>query len=478
MRDLDVVRKDLIRGLKALNKAVPDYDYADAYYAGDDPELYLSDALRLYLRDSVNAFRLNMASVAVDAVVDRLFIANFTSPNARTQKEIDRIVAENDIWAWSNDAIRESEKLGDEYIGVWEGPDGRPVLSPLDPRSTRVIYDSELERIPVYMVRQWVENEGDQDEEYDRATISYADEIYKFYKDTSLGDWKPFEIPGEPWPLPNILDDLPVGHLRNGFPYGSPGHKKSYGMQQVITKAVLNMVANIDFMGFRQRYALKDPDKSVGIPVPSPRTQGGEPVPSTSVRPALSSGPGKLWQIVAESVGEFSPTQAQEFIDLINACIINMARAERLPVRKYGADGSGQQPSGDSQREDDRIFQDRVNARKRSNQSGLIAAMRKALIIAGISDPIVELEWTREEIQTDKNEYDVATVGAALIAQVLTEPALRPYVVQKFQEWGYSMEEIDQFIPENVEPVVAPVATVNPGELDSANPEIGAIPND
>ncbi len=448
-RDLDDVLRDLKRGLTDLANATPTYVDAEAYYRGDDPELFISDVLRRHLRDEIAAFRLNLAAVPVDSVMDRLFIASFVSQDADTQAEIARILAENEVWSWSNDAMRDGEMYGDEYVGVWVGADERPVLSPLDPLTTRVVYDVELERIPEYLVRIW--KEKDEDGDYERATISYPDEIYKFWRKDNSALWEPYDVDDEAWPLVNELNELPAGHLRNGMPYGEPGHIKSWGMQQMITKALLNMAANIDFMGFNQRYALKHADKleNTNLPVPAPRTRDGEPVSGTvtSSRPALTTGPGKLWNLRADAVGEFKPTEVTQFLALMDWCILSMARAERLPVRLF-SDPSGQESSGDSQRESDRPLRNRVEARKRSMAAGWVSIIRKALRVV---DPnrawgSITVEWAQDEITTDQAAYDAANAAADLVAKAIEKPELRPFVIRALQGFGYSKDEATQFV--------------------------------
>jgi hypothetical protein len=462
MKEIDEVLKDLKRGLRDLKDAEGDYEDAVAFYAGEDPEIFVSDALRVYFRGDVGFFRLNLASVPVDATVDRLYIKGFTSTDSATQKELDRIVKENDLWLWSNDAMRDGEMYGDEYIAVMVGDDERPVLSPLDPLSTRVIYDEELERIPEFMVRKWVEKEGREDE-IERATISYPDYIYKFYRGKGAGGeegWSRYELDGEAWPKVNEIQDVPVGHLRNGMPYGSPGHKKSYGMQQMITKGILNMAVNIDFMGFRQRYAVTKPDDLGGatsmpnLPKPTPRTKDGQPVEDHPAAwggsgPDLTTGPGKLWKLIADMVGEFEPTDVEQFVKLLDWCKRAMANAERMPVREFD-NHMGQAPSGESQLQSDKPFKQRIESRKRSMGAAWVDALSKALKIVD-SDrkwgPI-EVEWDREDVSSNKEEYEAAGMAAALIQQAYTGPHLKPFVLQKLQELGYSTKEAELFLAE------------------------------
>lgn len=477
-RDIADVLADLARGLAALESSKEGYEEADEFYTGTDEEVFASEALRRHLQGSINAFPINLAAIPVDTVADRLFISSVTSPDPAVQDAIDTLIANNDFWTWSNDTMRQAQKYGDMYVAVWMGPDDQPIMSPIDPLTTRVMYDSEYERFPLFTIRSWeMEIQPDAQGKKQKicmATLSYTDAIYKFFRKADSKKWEVLETEGEDWPLLNPFKQLPYGHLRNAIPYGRPGHEKSYGTQRLITKNRISLAGNVDFMGMAQRYLLLHPGESPagGSDLPPLSLADGSTVANTSPRPKpLRMTPGSILEASARDAGEFSATDPQGFINVENSLIADMARAERLPLRLF-TDTSGQQPSGDSQRENDKPLRSRVAAAKVNLAAGLVKIFQSALNILGFPNAEVQIEWAQDEITTEKAAYEAADLAVSLVERAIANIALRPMVEHKLAEFGYSADEILTFFGGTVDATVP----TGSGEPNLNNPGQGAIP--
>lgn len=490
-RELNEVFRDLKRGLIALDEAAEDYRIAEEMYDGCDPEVDLTDEQRRQFQGTASLFRLNLASIPVDAVADRLYVSSFSSQEDAVVGAINQLIDDNDMWSWANEVMRGAEKYGDYYVGCWpqfKNPtDASPssvILSPMDPLTTRIIYDEELQRVPEFGIRYWdiIElDEGGNEVVVQRATITYTDEIYKFIVRGS----KP--IPFQPtedsaWPVPNESGTLPYVHFRNAMPYGRPRHRAAYGIQQMITKFVIYMMANVGFMGFPQRWLLKNSDKIDKLPGLQTKTKDGVVVSARDDdAPKLKSGAGTLWELFGAAVGEFSPTDAEQFLALIRwASSEGLPLATRMPQRLF-SDSSGQQPSGDSQRENDKALQDMVSSSRRSYAAAWVRVWTTGLAMLGDSDVDIETEWMKDEVERDNLWWEGATAALAFI-QEATDLKNIPFITSKLREAGYSEEEIDEFLTLFIkeakeaaknpqQPVVPVLPPAQPATPDNANPQ-------
>lgn len=482
-QEIEDVLADLLRGLEALERARPVNEEAKEFYEGTDEEVLISDELRRLLRGSANAFPLCLAAIPVNTVADRLFIASVTSPDDAVQEAIDQILELNDFYAWSNSAMRQAQMYGDMYVYVWPGEiEGTVTLAQMDPLTTRVIYDSEYERFPVFTIRAWEEpgppDSAGKSTTIRYATISYPDEVYKFQRNDSAKKWEKRTVLDEnegeePWPLQNKYLQLPYGHLRNALPYGTPGHAKAYGTQRLITKNRAAWAANIDWMALPQRYALMHEGTISGSPGNLPLTTAdGAVTASDQRRPRpLTVRQGSILELHARGAGEFSPADPNGYIAIENSLKMDMASATSMPLRLF-SDNSGQQPSGDSQRENDRPLRTMVRTTRGNLAAGWVSIFQSALAILGFSQAEVNIEWERDEVSTDRAALEAADLVVSLVERGLQTPVLRPIVEHKLMEMNHSADEIKVFFGDAVDTATK----TGSGEPNPVDITQGAIP--
>jgi len=210
---------------------------AREYYEGEQPLRFASDKWREYHAARYERFSDNWCAPVANSPAERLRIDGF-----RLSKDPTRDAAEADLWtdwlgndmeAQASQGLLESIITSRSCTLVWGDRDGRPVVTWERPDQALVQYDPEIPSRRVAAIKSW----HDDDTEY--ATLYDADAVWKwrrpyvhvetpeggtspradaFFRTTaglvvpSLGlrDWTPREVPGEVWPLPNPIGEVPM----------------------------------------------------------------------------------------------------------------------------------------------------------------------------------------------------------------------------------------------------------------------------
>src|SRR5690606_22240337 len=335
------------------------YEKAAAYYHGDVPELFCSDAVRRALKGQIAGFDINLARRAVDAVLDRVRILAISvgDDDTATRQLVDRVWMPNRMDRRSKQVHRGALVHGDYYLTVWEGAeDGTVEMHPNSPATTRVFYDPENPQVKTHAAKLWREGRGDQ--AVYRLNLYYPDRIEKWVtnpggKGDEEADWRPYEVDGEPWPIPNPYGEVPVFHFRTDEPYGRPVHEGAYGPQNAITKLSATLMATVDGQGFPLRYALTRAGE-----VTASQVFDDDEDPETAAE-RLRVEPGTLVTLPGvDKVGQFDPANMDAFLNPLGFYIRSMAASTATPLRFF--DPQGQIPSGEALRADEAPLAHRI----------------------------------------------------------------------------------------------------------------------
>lgn len=384
--------EDLMRGLEDLADTRMDYELAELYYRGRNPELFASIKIARALRMYEAKYRLRLAKIPVDAVVDRLEIAAVTVASSGSEAESEDIESppateDQSMTQFIQDEIRDLHNMeleeanlhkkacmyGDAYLIVDQDEETDDLeFFYNSPFECRVIYDRSG-RYKEFAIKAWTETDEATRQEYRRATLFYSDALEEWATKAGTdganpSDWIPF---GEGTPqldakgrvvlkegtdqpiiiggvYPHDLGRIPVFHFRNDTPYGCPEHEAAYGPQDMIDKLVITQMATVDFQGFPQRYALQDPNAI--------QDQGEEwdeddasATTTSKPQPQLKAGPGELWWLEgAKTAGQFEVANADAFLKPMDRYARAMSTVTNTPLHLF--DPQGQVPSGESRR--------------------------------------------------------------------------------------------------------------------------------
>lgn len=421
----------LRKSLKALDAARPAYVKAHKFYEGTFAEPFASLLMQRVLVASQPDYKMVLSAVPVDAVVEKLEIVD-----VRTSDPDATAFLQDNVWAANNMelehlvAILAAEKFGDAYLFMWpetaqvvgydqatgseaenideeldeeedELEDGEEVMTMTyqSPLKVRVFYDESNPRLMTHAVKRLKTGRGVQE----CAWLYYADgRIEKYETPEDKCGLESFKYVED---IPNPLEEIPFIHLRNGFPYGTPLHRKAYGPQNALTKLVVNQLSGSDFDAFPQRWALaKTRGTSGGDDIEWSGDDGTVPDSDEGSVSTLTSGPGRIWDLTGfDSVGQFSTGDVGQFLQPIEKYTEMMAVATGTPAYYFSADSvGGGTPSGEAVRQRDARLNTKTERHQKILNNGFERALQMALDYFGFDDVSVSIKWKPIEYITEE----------------------------------------------------------------------------
>ncbi|KND38473.1 phage portal protein [Streptomyces acidiscabies] len=446
---------DLIHAVTEIREAFDDYQIAEDYFEGNVPEIFCNPKIRKLIQKTGEEYRFNFAKTPVNAVANRLVINAVTVRGNAAQTHVlqEQVWDPNSLTLLSAKWNLRALEYGDSYVFVWDGvEDGTVQIIYNSPKNTRIFYDAETGQIPQYAGKLWQEKTADQP--VWRCTLYYADRIERYVTKPGLepeeeASWEPFTrtltSEGDPvWPEVNPYGRLPVFHLRTDMPYGRPEHKDAYGPQNAITKQIATQLSTTDFQGFRQRYALMDPDIVGGERDDDSVDWGDGDATSTDakgIKSKLTAGPGQVWELHgAKNVGEFTPADPDNFLDPADKYLRYMAQTTDTPLHFF--DPGGDQPSGESRLIADATLTKKVEDRQAALSTPWADIFEFALLILGVKGATVDIRWKPAQAVLDKEGWEVVQLKIA--AGVPKRQALMEagYTAEQLDAWGITDESV------------------------------------
>lgn len=200
------------------------------YYAGKQPLNFATEEWRRANAARYTDFSDNWARPVVDAESERLRHTGLTIPGLDSAADVlwqQYLLNEGELQ--SSQGFVTSLVAGRSFVMVWgDRVTEEPRITWEHPNSVEIEYDWENPMKRKAALKTWV----DEDTEY--ATLYTADWLWKFergrgstvseresqaeqakVKDGVSGGWSPREVPGEVWPLPNPLGEVPVVEIPN-----------------------------------------------------------------------------------------------------------------------------------------------------------------------------------------------------------------------------------------------------------------------
>jgi hypothetical protein len=399
------------------NRRLMPYDEGGA----DVPTAIVQGRLTRAYRTLVPSAEAPWGSLVVDSVQDRLEVAGLRDDDSEAADRAWEIWQANSMDAESKLAHRSALIDGRAFGLVWPDPDTKEPSISLDDSSQMVVqYREGSRRHRVAALRRWVD-----DDEIPYATLYRRDGIYKFVgkKHMDLGpnaDWERRTVRGEPWPLPNPLDSVPVVELAinrrlkpGSFGYARGEFAHCTGLiDRINLLTFVGMVVAI-WMGFPLRGVIGD--KIV-------RDDDGNPLPPFESRP--------------DSVAQFESPEAKTFqfdaADRKNLSVFaelqQFALITKTPRHYFPTDGGLSNISADTIRADEGALSAKSTGHKASLGEGWEEISRLAAKLEGLDlSPQAEIVWKDHESRSLAERADAATKLASIAGmpfEVVAEKAL------------------------------------------------------
>jgi len=370
-----LIAEALIRAeLNALTKETVDMNTYRDYFEGEQTLTYTTDTFDAVFGEAFKGFRDNWCEVVINATNDKLTLTGFdlSTGNADTIWEV---FGNNDIDEQQIDHHEGTLVEGRSFVIVWPDEEMGATIDWQPGQLCRVFYNPDQRREALWAVKRWQTDFG---EIY--VTFYTPENVMKFLDTagsaTALNSrmesqssasalteipgvgfaagLERREVEGEPWPLPNPLDEVPVVEFNNTS-YRSE-IKHVLPQQDAINKMIADMLVASSFSSFPQKYV---------------ETLGEEPADG------WDSGPGEVWHftpsmsatgdIVQSKFGSFDTTDPSNYIEPISMMLQHVALTTSTPVRYFNQvdrGGRGDAPSGESLLVDDKPLNDKVEKKQ------------------------------------------------------------------------------------------------------------------
>jgi len=390
------------------------YLKAEAYYGGDQPEVFQSQRWMRVFRFEGTDFRFNFTKTVVDSVLNRLDINQVQATTDEANSYIDKIWNQTDLRIDINEIHKSALVYGDCFAIVWPDMDGNLAIDYNSPKTTAVFYDEENPRIKKFAAKLWqIETDN---AKIIKLNLYYPDRIEKY---EGRGDLEILthapqlvltETVANPW------NYCPVFHFRTHKPYGSPEHLDAYGPQDAINKLISTHMYTVDYQGAPQRYALSNGGQTAELDDFSADDTARENIG------ALQNGPGQLWYLQGvQAVGQFPAADPETFTKPVLEFVNAMAAITSTPLHFF-MKGS-YIPSGEALRVAEAPLTKKVLNRQLSFGSTWRDLFKFMLRVEGISAD-VEIDWQNPETIDTVDQWDIAvrkkSVGMPL-EQILLE---------------------------------------------------------
>lgn len=421
--------------VEAVTKNATRYKEAEAYYTGEVSESFASAKLRHVLRATGHTGTQNYCRVIVDAVLNRLEIANVVCDTQRAQAKVTEIFEANELGLEANEIHRAALEYGDAYALVWPDANGDIKISYNSPKTTAIVYNPENPREKLYAVKMWTVKGSvlNATQDTTRMNVYTADKIYKFTTKTNEAvtentQWASAGTEENPF------GEIPVFHFRTHRPFGKPEHYEAYGAQNDINKLLATHMFTVDYQGAPQRYALAMQGENDAVDFGDDETEREN-------LNSLKSSPGDLWYLKGiHGVGQFQPADPKVFWEPIKMLKESMASLTDTPFH-YLERGLSGVAGGESLRVSEAPLLKKVADRQTSFGTTWRELFLFVLKVEGIKSARIEVKWNLVESLDALGQWDVMLkkINAGLSHR------------QALREAGYEETDIERIMAERAQ---------------------------
>jgi hypothetical protein len=375
------------------------YTLARNYYDGNHRLAFASEKLQSAFGRLFKAFADNLCPCVCETVKDRLKLDGFTVPQGQdVRPSIDEIWRRNRLKVRANEVHLDSLIEGDGYLIIWPDKEDFPTFYPN--RATAIVteYDDEQPGYITRAAKAWtVENKS-------RLTLYFRDRIEKYITREKVHGGLPdraeafirFEAEGEPWPIKNNYDKVPVFHFGNRTGIGSLGIselQEAIPVQDALNKSIADMLVASEFYGVPQRWA-------IGLEDDLTLAEAKKKYPLLA---------GGVWGSTSKDIkfGQFEPSDVSHYLSIIDGFRKEIARVSRTPLHFFSLEGT--YPSGESLKTAEAPLTAKINDKSEAWGGVWSDAMRFALQIAGKGEYEPEAKWLNTETRNEGEQIKQAS---------------------------------------------------------------------
>lgn len=422
------------QALKDIRGRSSRYQLYERYYRGLHRLEFASEKFRNAFGGLFSAFADNLCGIVADAVPDALEVTGFSveEGEAKLADAVWKIWQRNHLGLRANEVHKEAAKCGDAYVIVWPNANGEATIYPNRAALCTVRYDAEMPGRTLWGAKLWLTEPDASKRRFVRLNLYFPDRIEKYITVNSQPNglpqkaraFKPFEVTGEAWPLPNDWGVVPVFHFGNNASVGAMGCSELEPvapLQDALNKAVLDMLVAMEFAAFKQRWV-------VGVEMGEDKD--GNPIPP------FVPGVERLWASDNPDTkfGEFSATDLEQFTKVQNDFRAEIARVSGIPLH-YLYLGKGDFPSGEALKKSESRFLKKVTRRQENYGAVWEDAMALALRMEGGGDAArLFAAWADPAPETRKE----------LLEGLVMEKAIGATEGELLAKAGYGEEDIKQ----------------------------------
>lgn len=490
---------DKSRVISEVLMSLPGYEAAEEYDGIDIWEKVRGDSrLNRTLRQVDIEFDPNFCSVVIDSRTDRMKIEGVTCAEESHTAVLTEIIEANKMNLYYPTWQRNSVRDGDGYILVWpEDEDEGEVSSDapalgyyrpdqinityVDPRRGRIFYNAQNPRRVDFFAQLYaVPVPGQRAVEW-HMELLYADRIEHYatpprspdHEGITGDDFVPYveglgrldidtdldTIPDDIWPDENPYGMVPAFHLPTDLPYGKPEARNAYGPQDAMSRLVQIQMVTVNFLGWPQLWALQEAQQIAQKtiredPLADAYAGDGASIGNDDDRGTVSQGvtnetgsnfefsPGSIALFKGfKDVGQFTAADPVVLLEPLREQMKIVSGTTGTPLHRFV--GSGEPPSGESLKVANAPTNNRADRLKDLFGSALGDAYEFALLLCGVLNAKVTIEWSPSEKETEterwtnvklRTDAGVPYVEAMIMAGIPTEQAKQWAVDREAQQ--------------------------------------------
>lgn len=442
---------DIEKALKSFAANGKGYKLYLDYYDGRHDVAFEVEKFNTAVSESFKAFakkyNLNLCPAVCDALTDKLIVENFRveSGDVEIPKKAWEIWQNNFMDIRSDEVHHEAVVLGDAYVQVWVNSEKQTIIYPQNATRCSVVYDEETPNKILWAAKYWKTPDKKM-----RLNLFYPDVTYKFISKKEVSgipqkasDFVAYTDEGSD-AVKNPYNRVPMFHFSNNGKMGHLGKSElinAIPVQDSLNRTVMSKFVAMEFAAFLQRW---------GTGIESNEDDEGNPISP------FIAGVEKIWlsENPDAKFGVFPATDLNQFLDVKNSAIIDMARVTGTPLW-YFVQVDGGFPSGEALKKSETRHTNKI--KNRMNTFGQVWAdvMSFALQIENKKpDARLFTDWIEPEPVSRKEE----------LGNIILEKEIGISDRQALIEAGYGEADVERILKENEEKARRQANAFNAGE--------------
>ena len=401
-----------------LDEHAPHLSILDAYYAGTQPLSYLSPEARDALGARIRQVSINVPRLVVSSLVERLRVVGFTR-DGTPDPALWATWTGNDLDQRAALAHREALTLGQAFVIVWTGPDGRARITVESARQMAAERDPATGDV-LGALKRWQHPDGGQ------VAVVYEPDRITRYRTTATGAPADAAVWRTDATIGNPLGVVPVVPMVNTERVLDTGGRSEFAdvipLTDALVKISTDLMVTSEFFARPRRWA-------TGVEIPT--DADGEPVnpfASDADRTWISEAP-------ESKFGQFAATDLGAYQTAVRVVLQQIMAVTGLPAHYVGV--TDQNPaSADAIRSAEAALTARAEAKQSIFGQGWERVARLALAVETGTDPAgldVRVGWADPATRSVAQDADAAV---KLVQAGILPPS------EALRRLGYTDDEI------------------------------------